>query len=190
MNRFTVFQELRVPQQTNLAFVTHVKTGFYVGFPVKKRRRAKWDITLAVWIRVFVYYVNKLFTCEQERVSMWTCVRVHTSVCQGGQECLQQVAPASVLSNAYVRAVFNRNTMTFTHRTSKYFWTLLNPKFLATALIYLRSIMILLACNFCLCPFGTQTLCDHTSYGWSFRGFIDYCAEYIVWMFFLFFLSL
>lgn len=41
MNRFTVFQELRVPQQTNLAFVTHVKTGFYVGFPVKKKKKSE-----------------------------------------------------------------------------------------------------------------------------------------------------
>lgn len=72
---------------------------------------------------MLVCYVNKLFTLarEVECVKLYECAHECACVRKGGQECLQQAAVDSVLSNANVRTVFSRNAVNFTHRTSKYF---------------------------------------------------------------------
>ncbi len=144
---------------------------------------AKRDITLAVWIRVFVYYMNKSYTCEQERLSVWTCVKVHTSVCEGGLERLQQAAPAQCAFKCLRQSCFQQKHCEFHPQDFLfYFWNLLLNSLQPHWFVW-GVRMIVLACILWLCPFATQALCDHTSYGRSFSGFIDCCAEYLVRMF-------
>lgn len=88
MNCFIVFQELRVPRQTYLACVTR-ENCFLCLFSWAKR-----DITLAVWNRVFVYYMNKSYACEQEVCKLvWKCTQV--CVREGKSACSKQLQPCA-----------------------------------------------------------------------------------------------
>ncbi len=143
----------------------------------------KQDITLAVWIRVFVYYMpwaNRTHVSKRGWVCelVWKCTRV--CVRQGKSACSKQLQP-SVLSNAYVRAVFNRNTEFHSQDFLFHFLNLLlnslQPHWFCRSK---NDIVGLYSLSLSLCYSNAlwSLIC-----GWSFSGFTDCCAEYLVRMF-------